>query len=69
MEEHRRTPQSIEIQVELLTLEVAELKRSVEGLVDLWKGARGLLVAVKWMSGLATCVGVIIAVWQKREGG
>ena len=63
----------IEEKVELLSKEVASLKdevadlnKSIEGLLDAWKASRGLLLLIKWLAGVASGCAVI---WAALHGG
>lgn len=52
-------------EIEQLREEVHELRKSVEGLVEAWNTAKGVVVFVKWVAGALTAVGII---WAAIKG-
>jgi hypothetical protein len=43
---------------------VAELKESIQELLDTWRAARGMLTIIKWLAGIASGLGVLWAAWH-----
>lgn len=58
----------LEIKVEALSKEVAELNKSIEGLLDAWRASRGLLSVIRWLAGIASGMAVIWAAWHNSAG-
>lgn len=51
-----------------LRQEVAELKESVQDLVDAWRTATGVVRFVKWLSGMAIAVASVVALFKTGNG-
>lgn len=46
--------------------ELLQLKESIQELIDTWRAARGMLIIIKWLAGIASGLGVL---WAALHNG